>query len=176
MPAAAVLGSLPQGGHRSTIISNRKRGSDVCRRRIGRFRGGGDLRASAKVDFRLIPDQHPDDILKKLRAHLDAEGFSDVKITDLGGDPPARADPDDPFIQLVAQTSEEVYEVPMQLVPLVGGSGPSYPFVHDLKLPVATAGMGYPDTRAHAPNENIRIDLYLKHARHMARLIKEFAK
>jgi len=133
-------------------------------------------RASAKVDFRLVPDQDPDDILKKLRAHLDAHGFNDVQITDLGGDPPARTDPDEPFIQLVAQTSEEVYETPMQLVPMVGGSGPSYPFVHDLKLPVATAGLGYPDTRAHAPNENIRVDLYLKHARHMARVMKEFAK
>jgi len=133
-------------------------------------------RASAKVDFRLVPDQHPDDIIKKLRAHLDAQGFSDVQITDLGGDPPARTDPDDPFIQLVARTAEEVYGIPMQLVPLTGGSGPSYPFVHDLGLPVATAGLGHPDTRSHAPNENIRIDLYLKHARHMARIIEEFEK
>jgi acetylornithine deacetylase/succinyl-diaminopimelate desuccinylase-like protein len=132
-------------------------------------------RASAKVDFRLVPDQDPDDIRRKLRAHLDAEGFGDVQITDLGGDPPARTDPDEPFVQLVRKTSEEVYEIPMELVPMVGGSGPSYPFVHDLKLPVATAGLGYPDTRAHAPNENIRIDLYLKHARHMARIMKEFA-
>ncbi len=131
-------------------------------------------RASAKVDFRLVPDQDPADILKKLRLHLDAQGFRDVQITDLGSDAPARTDPDDPFIQLVRRTSEEVYETPMQLVPMTGGSGPSYPFVHDLKLPVATAGMGYPDTRTHAPNENIRVDLYLKHARHMARLIKEF--
>lgn len=133
-------------------------------------------RASAKVDFRLVPDQHPDDIRKKLRAHLDEHGFSDVQITDLGGDPPARTDPDDPFIQLVTNTAKEVYEMPMQLVPMVGGSGPSHPFVHDLGLPVATAGCGYPDTKAHAPNENIRVDLYLKHARHMARLIEEFAK
>src|SRR5512133_44111 len=133
-------------------------------------------RASAKVDFRLVPDQHPDDIRKKLRAHLDAEGFSDVQITDLGGDPPARTDADEPFIQLVAKTSEEVFETPMQLVPMTGGSGPSYPFVHDLKLPVATAGMGYPDARIHAPNENIRIDLYLKHARHIARVIREFTE
>ena len=132
-------------------------------------------RASAKVDFRLVPGQHPDDILKKLRAHLDAEGFSDIEITDLGGDPPARTDPDEPFIQLVVKTSEEIYEERMQLVPMIGGSGPSYPFVHDLKLPVATAGLGYPETRAHAPNENIRVDLYLKHARHMARIIKEFS-
>lgn len=133
-------------------------------------------RASAKVDFRLVPDQEPGDILKKLRAHLDGQGFSDVVITDLGGDAPARTDPDDPFIQLVVKTAEDVYEMPMQLVPLIGGSGPSHPFVHDLGLPVAMAGLGYPDTRAHAPNENIRIDLYLKHARHMARIIKEFAK
>ncbi|MGB8983091.1 MAG: M20/M25/M40 family metallo-hydrolase [Anaerolineales bacterium] len=133
-------------------------------------------RASAKVDFRLVPDQHPDDIRRKLRAHLDAQGFSDVQITDLGGDPPARTDADEPFIQLVVKTSEDVYEAAMQLVPMVGGSGPSYPFVHDLKLPVATAGLGYPDTRTHAPNENIRIDLYLKHARHMARVITEFGK
>jgi acetylornithine deacetylase/succinyl-diaminopimelate desuccinylase-like protein len=131
--------------------------------------------ASAKVDFRLVLGQKPDDILKKLRSHLDAEGFSDVQIQFLGGEPAARTDPDDSFVRTVVKTSEEVYEFPMELVPMIGGSGPNYPFVHDLGLPVATAGLGYPDTRAHAPNENIRLDLYLKHARHMARLIKEFA-
>ena len=133
-------------------------------------------KASAKVDFRLVPDQKPEDIFRKLRAHLDTEGFQDVQITFLGGEPAARTDPDDSFVQTVVRTSEEVFEFPMELVPMIGGSGPNYPFVHDLGLPVATAGLGYPDTRAHAPNENIRLDLYLKHARHMARLIKEFAK
>jgi len=133
-------------------------------------------RASAKVDFRLVPDQRPDTVLRQLRAHLDAEGFSDVQIEFLGGEPPARTDPDDPFVELVVRTSEEVFETPMELVPMIGGSGPNYPFVHDLGVPVVTAGLGYPDTRAHAPNENIRLDLYLKHARHVARIIKEFGK
>ena len=132
-------------------------------------------KASAKVDFRLVPDQKPADILKKLRAHLDAQGFSDVEITFLGGEPAARTDPDDPFIKMVVDTSTEIYGVPMEIVPMVGGSGPSYPFVHDLGLPVATMGLGYPDTKAHAPNENIRLDLYLLHAKHMARVIKVFA-
>ncbi len=132
-------------------------------------------RASAKVDFRLVPDQDPVDILRKLRSHLDAQGFSDIRITDLGGDAPARTDPDEPFIHLVTETAREVYGVPMTLVPITGGSGPSHPFVHDLGLPVATGGMGYPDARTHAPNENIRVDLYLKHARHVARIIKGFA-
>jgi acetylornithine deacetylase/succinyl-diaminopimelate desuccinylase-like protein len=133
-------------------------------------------RASAKVDFRLVPTQKPADILEKLRAHLDAQGFSDVEITFLGGEPAARTDPDDPFIKIVVDTSTEIYGVPMEIVPMVGGSGPSYPFVQDLGLPVATMGLGYPDTKAHAPNENIRLDLYLKHAKHMARVFKEFAK
>jgi acetylornithine deacetylase/succinyl-diaminopimelate desuccinylase-like protein len=132
--------------------------------------------ASAKVDFRLVPGQKPEDIAAKLRLHLDHEGFSDVKINLLGGEPAARTDPDDPFIKIVVDTAEEVFESKMEIVPMVGGSGPNYPFVHDLGLPVATMGLGYPDTRAHAPNENIRLDLYLKHARHMARVVKEFAK
>ncbi len=133
-------------------------------------------RASAKVDFRLVPDQDPEDILRKLRAHLDRQGFNDIQVTDLGGDFPARTDPDDPFIQLVTRTAEAVFGVPMQIVPMTGGSGPSYPFVHDLHLPVASAGLGHPDTRAHAPNENIRLDLYLKHARHMVRILTEFGQ
>ncbi len=132
--------------------------------------------ASAKVDFRLVPDQTPEEILAKLRAHLDAEGFEDVQIEYLGGEPPARTDPNDPFIKLVVETAGEVYGAPMQLVPLVGGSGPNAPFIHDLGLPVATAGLGYPDTRAHAPNENIRLDLYLKHAKHMARVMLKLAE
>ncbi len=133
-------------------------------------------RASAKVDFRLIPDQTPAEVLEKLRAHLDAEGFSDVQIEFLGGEPPARTDPDDAFVNIVVETAKEIYGMPMQKVPMTGGSGPNYPFVHDLGLPVATAGLGYPDTRAHAPNENIRLDLYLKHAKHMVRVLREFAK
>ena len=132
-------------------------------------------KASAKVDFRLVPEQRPADVLEQLRRHLDAQGFSDVKVEFLGGEAPARTDPDDPFIKLVCDTAPEVYGKPMLRLPLVGGSGPNYPFVHDLGLPVATAGLGHPDGRSHAPNENIRIDLYLKHARHIARILTAFA-
>jgi acetylornithine deacetylase/succinyl-diaminopimelate desuccinylase-like protein len=133
-------------------------------------------RASAKVDFRLVPDQEPGDVLKALRAHLDANGFSDVQITFLGGEAPARTDPDDPFVKLVCELAPEIYGKEMKLIPLSGGSGPNSPFVHELGLPVATAGLGYPDTRTHAPNENIRLDLYVKHAMHMAHLMMEFGK
>ncbi|TMQ72363.1 MAG: M20/M25/M40 family metallo-hydrolase [Candidatus Eisenbacteria bacterium] len=131
--------------------------------------------ASAKVDFRLVPDQTPQQVLKQLRAHLDAQGFPDVAVQFLGGGPPGRTDPDHPFIRLVAETARAVYGQPMQVVPMVGGSGPNHAFLDILGVPVATAGLGYPDTRAHAPDENIRIDLYLQHARHVVRLLEAFA-
>jgi acetylornithine deacetylase/succinyl-diaminopimelate desuccinylase-like protein len=131
-------------------------------------------RASAKVDFRLVPDQTPEQVLKALRSYLDAQGFSDIQINFLGGEAPARTDPDDPFVKLVVDTALPVYGAPMQIIPMSGGSGPNHPFIHHLKLPVATAGVGYPGTQAHAPNENIRLDLYLKGAMHIARIIQEF--
>jgi acetylornithine deacetylase/succinyl-diaminopimelate desuccinylase-like protein len=133
-------------------------------------------RASAKVDFRLVPDQDPTEVVRQLRLHLDMNGFSDVKIDPLGGEPPARTDPDNPFVKLVCDTAIEIYGVPMRILPMTGGSGPNSPFVHDLGLPVASAGLGHPDGRGHAPNENIRLDLYLKHAKHMVRVMMEFGK
>ena len=133
-------------------------------------------RASAKVDFRLVPDMTPERVVRGLRAHLDAGGFGDVTIDLLGGERPARTDPDDPFVQMVCRTAEPVYGVPMQRTPLVGGSGPNHPFVQELGLPVAMAGIGHPGTLAHAPNENVRLDLYLKHAKHVVRILDEFAR
>ncbi len=133
-------------------------------------------RASAKVDFRLVPDMTPEQVLGQLRAHLDREGFQDVRIQFLGGNPAGRTDPDDPFLELVSKTAEPVYGTPMQIVPMVGGSGPNFAFIQELGVPVATAGFGNPDTRAHAPDENLRVDLYLKHAKHVARLIQAFAE
>lgn len=132
-------------------------------------------RASAKVDFRIVPDQTPAQVVRQLRAHLDAGGFPDIQIAFLGGGPAGRTDPDHPFLRLVARCAEPVYGVPMQVVPMVGGSGPNHAFIQELGVPIATAGFGNPDTRAHAPDENLRIDLYLKHARHAARLIDAFA-
>lgn len=132
--------------------------------------------AMAKVDFRLVPNQKPENVLISLRKFLDDGGFEDVEITYLGGEPAARTDPDDPFVNLVVAAAEPVYGMPMQIAPMIGGSGPNYPFVHTLGLPVVTAGVGYPGSQAHAPNENMRLDLYLKGAEHIARIIKEFGK
>jgi acetylornithine deacetylase/succinyl-diaminopimelate desuccinylase-like protein len=133
-------------------------------------------KASAKVDFRLVPNQTPEEILEKLRAHLDTLGFTDIKVEYLGGEAPGRTDPDNPFVKTVVDASKDVYGVPQDIVPMLGGSGPNHAFLHYLDLPVATCGLGYPGSQVHAPNENIRIDLYLKASQHMARIFKSFAK
>lgn len=133
-------------------------------------------KAFAKVDFRLVPNQTPEEVLKNLRAHLDAEGFQDVQITYLGGEAPGRTDPDDPFINLVVISAKDVYGVPQDRVPMSGGSGPNHAFLHFLKLPVAVAGLGYPGNQVHAPNENIREDLYIKATQHVTRIVEEFSK
>jgi acetylornithine deacetylase/succinyl-diaminopimelate desuccinylase-like protein len=132
--------------------------------------------ASAKVDFRLVPNQTPEEIFKKVRAYLDAEGFEDVQMTMSGGEPPGRTDPDDPFVALVVEAAREVYSVPQQIVPMGGGSGPNHAFLHYLKIPIVTCGHGYPGSQVHAPNENIRLDLFEKGTRHVARILKNFAE
>jgi acetylornithine deacetylase/succinyl-diaminopimelate desuccinylase-like protein len=131
-------------------------------------------KASAKIDFRLVPDQTPEQVLRQLRAHLDAEGFSDVKVTFIGGEAPARTDPNDPFVKLVVDSATDVYGVPMEVVPMIGGSGPNHAFVEYLRVPIVTAGIGHPGSQVHAPNENIRLDLYLKGAQHIARILSAF--
>lgn len=133
-------------------------------------------RASAKVDFRLVPEQRPADILQKLRAHLDAQGFADVAIEVYCGEHPAKVDPDDPFVQMATAVAADVYGREMVVSPMIGGSGPLYPFVKTLGVPVVAAGCGYPDGRVHAPNENIRVPDFINGIRHTARIVAAFGR
>lgn len=133
--------------------------------------------ASAKLDFRLVPKQEPSDILAKLRAHLDAHGFTDVKVTQLGGAIwPVKWSGDNPMVQLAARAGEQVYGLPTRLYPLNGGSSPVYAFTNPLgDIPVICAGVGYWDNRQHAPDEHVRLIDFLNAARHIARIVDGFA-
>jgi len=130
--------------------------------------------ARAKVDFRIVPDQSPDEVLEKLRKHLDTQGFSDIEITLLGGEHPGRTDPDHPFIKLVSDTSREVYGKDPVVRPIIGGSGPNYPFIKVLGLPVAMAGIGHYEGRIHSPNENIVMGNFINGIKHTARIVMAF--
>ncbi|MCA9929713.1 MAG: M20/M25/M40 family metallo-hydrolase [Anaerolineales bacterium] len=145
------------------------------------YQGPGSMtvqpaKASAKIDFRLVPNQTPDEIVSKLRAHLDANGFDDVEITVFGRGRPAKVDPDHPLVHLAYETAVDVYGKAPRVSPLIGGSGPNYPFIHVLHLPVVSAGIGYPGSQVHAPNENITIDNFIQGTKHTARIIEGFAE
>jgi acetylornithine deacetylase/succinyl-diaminopimelate desuccinylase-like protein len=127
--------------------------------------------ASAKMDFRLVPDQDPNVIFEQLRAHLDAQGFSDVELTKIGAERPGTTPADDPFIQLAARIAGEVYQKQVVIDPMVGGTGPVWAFRHFLKTPVVTLGAGDPRSNAHSPNESMALDMFLLATKQMARLL-----
>jgi acetylornithine deacetylase/succinyl-diaminopimelate desuccinylase-like protein len=127
--------------------------------------------ASAKVDFRLVPDQRPEDILKKLRKHLDDSGFTDIAIEYHGGGPSGRTNPDDPFVKMVIETSHEVYGLDPVVRPMTGGSGPNSIFIDTLHVPIVSAGISHPGDQIHAPNENIVIANFVNGIRHTARIV-----
>ena len=117
-------------------------------------------KAMAKMDFRLVPEQNPDDILEKLRAHLKANGFDDVHVRKLGGAEPVVTPIDGAFVQRIKKICADFAEKEPEINPLVGGT---LPLLEAMKKNVGILGIStsgnptYYGSGAHAPNEHIRI-------------------
>jgi acetylornithine deacetylase/succinyl-diaminopimelate desuccinylase-like protein len=130
--------------------------------------------ATAKLDFRLIPDQDPDDILARLRTHFDSKGFEKVEIVWHDGEKPARSDPGSEIAKSVIGSVRELHGEPV-LWPFMQATGPMHPVVSDLGVPtVLPVGVGRPDNRIHAPNENIHVADYINTIRLMCRIWERF--
>jgi len=130
--------------------------------------------ASAKLDFRLVPDQDPADITEKLRKHLDRHGFDKVEIAAWEGEKPARSDPGSAIARTTIDCVRELYGEPV-LWPFMPATGPMHPVVSDLGIPtVLPVGVGRPDNRIHAPNENIHAEDYINTVRLMCRIWERF--
>jgi acetylornithine deacetylase/succinyl-diaminopimelate desuccinylase-like protein len=131
--------------------------------------------ALAKLDFRLVPDQDPYDILAKLRAHLDGSGFSDIEIEVEGPEFPARTDPGDPLVEAVVTAARRAYHNAPVVKPISAGTGPMYELCQRWGVPAAGAGVGWAGSRGHSPNENIRLEDLEQGIKHIAFLLDEFA-
>ena len=130
--------------------------------------------ATAKLDFRLIPNQDPADVAAQLRKHLDSHGFEKVEIQWSDGEKPARSDPDSAVGKTMIGCVRELYGEPV-LWPFMPATGPMHPVVADLGIPtVLPVGVGRPDNRIHAPNENIRAGDYVNAVRLMCRVWERF--
>ncbi|MGH7628908.1 MAG: M20/M25/M40 family metallo-hydrolase [Gemmatimonadales bacterium] len=111
--------------------------------------------ATAKVDSRLVPNQHPDSALALIRRHLDAKGFSDIAIRKLAGYPPAQTSVSAPLIEAAIGVYNK-FGQPLGVSPRLAGSAPYYVFT-DLGLPMVPAGIGH-GSGAHAPNEYLVVE------------------
>jgi acetylornithine deacetylase/succinyl-diaminopimelate desuccinylase-like protein len=130
--------------------------------------------ATAKLDFRLIPDQDPADVLAQLRRHLDRHGFDRVEIVWSDAEKPARSDPGSAVAKSVIDCVRDLHGEPI-LWPFMQATGPMHPVVSDLGIPtVLPVGVGRPDNRIHAPNENIHAADYINTVRLMCRVWERF--
>lgn len=127
--------------------------------------------AFAKLDIRLVPDQRPGRVLDLVRAHLDRHGFDDVELVAFAGEAPGRTRLDDPFVTLVCETARLAYGADPVVEVSSAGTGPAHPFESVLKVPFASAGCAYPGSRAHAPDEHIRIEDFERGKLHTALVI-----
>ena len=114
--------------------------------------------AHAKMDFRLVPDQDPDDLWKKLRKYLDDNGFSDVEMQLESMEPAARTSYKDPFAQAAINAAQKTYGKKPIVELGSPGTGPLYLFTRRYNMPSVDIGVSAMDGGIHAPNENLKLE------------------
>ncbi|WP_339252092.1 dipeptidase [Sporosarcina sp. FSL W8-0480] len=120
--------------------------------------------AGAKITCRLVPDQDPEDIVKKLRAHIEKHKPAGVTVTvsEFDKGKPFITPFDHPAIQAAGKSYEKVYEVPTAFTRM-GGSIPIVAaFDEILNLPVVLMGFGLSSENFHAPNEHFHLENFDK--------------
>ncbi|WP_029422066.1 M20/M25/M40 family metallo-hydrolase [Alicyclobacillus macrosporangiidus] len=133
--------------------------------------------AQAKIDIRLVPDQDPNDILRKVRKHLDQHGFSDIEVELLNGQRAYRARTDHPFVGLVVDAAREAYGTEVDVWPNSPGTGPMDVFGHYLghDMPIVATGCGWWNSRIHAPDESLRLLDFQQGILHMVMILSRLS-
>jgi len=139
------------------------------------YQGPGDktiipAEAKAKIDFRLVPNQEPDDLLEKFKSHLQKHHFDNVKIISHHGYPPARVPLSSQYLRVIGETGEQIYGHPLVVHPTSAGSGPMYLF----KMDCFSFGCGNAFEQVHAPNENILLEDLVLNMKHLAAIVHAF--
>lgn len=120
-------------------------------------------RASAKISFRLVPNQKPQDVtgqLKRFIAENTPTGIR-IELKELHGGLGVVVNPNSPFIAAAQQAIEIGFGKPAVLI-REGGSIPIVAqMVAKLKADVLLLGWGLDDDGAHSPNEKFNLgDFY----------------
>ncbi len=131
-------------------------------------------KAMAKLDFRLVPRQKSEDILKKLKKHLREHGFGDIEVIYTDSTEPVKIPIDNSFVKTVIKTAENVYGKRAVVYPTSAGSGPMHLFQDWLGYPVVSVGCAHAESRGHAPNENITLEGFIKGTKFIAAILYDF--
>lgn len=134
--------------------------------------------AFAKLTFRLVPNQRPDDVMEKVKAHLAAHVPPGVKLEITGGHAgePYLTDPQSADGLAAQRALRRAF--PGSELALIREGG-SIPIVNTFKriLGVETLllGLALPDCAAHAPNENFPLENFFGGIRLDRALLEELA-
>ncbi len=133
-------------------------------------------KAMAKVSCRLVPEQDPAEIGTLFEAHvrrLSPPGVS-VRVTQLHGGRPWRAELGGPLYDAARRALASAFG----REPVITGEGGSIPVVDDFKrvlgAPVLLMGFGLPGENAHAPDEWLSDENFVRGTRAIAGLWDEF--
>lgn len=133
--------------------------------------------ARVKLDFRMVPDMDPNEVVQQLRTHLDTHGFNSIEIIELGHERAARAPLTAPVVQAMTRAIQTTYGESPVIYPTMAGTGPMYPVCEAFGTPVTSGcGVGYQGSLIHAPNENMQVEDYWTAMRCMGAFIKAFAE
>lgn len=134
--------------------------------------------AGAKITCRLVPDQDPEDIVNKLKAHIEKHKPAGVTVTvsEFDKGKPFITPFDHPAIQAAGKSYEKVYDVPTAFTRM-GGSIPIVAaFDEILNLPVVLMGFGLSSENFHAPNEHFHLENFDKGLRVIGDYYYELAR
>ena len=127
--------------------------------------------ATARLEFRLVPNQDPERVAALLLEHLKTNGFGDLDVRVLNSLPPSKTPMNHPFARLVYEAGETAFGCPLVIEPSSSGSGPRHVFTSVAEIPIVAIGVSHAGSAIHGPNENIQLCGMRGHAIHVAALM-----
>ena len=145
----------------------------------GGYQGAGSktvipAEAHCKITCRLVGDMDPDDLRRKIRAHVDAQLSPDAKVTwdnDLEGSPAAVMNIARPEFEKARQALSDEWKREAVFCGM-GGSIPIAGFFKEiLGLDAMLIGFANEDDAIHSPNEKYNVESFHKGMRSWARVL-----
>ena len=118
--------------------------------------------AAVKMDIRLVADQQPGHMIDILRRHLATHRFDDVTLDVHEVMKPSRTPLANAYVDTVVDALRAASGEEPVLWPSLGGSIPQYAFVEGLGVPCVWSAYANWDEGNHAPDENMRVDLFIQ--------------